>query len=719
MSETILELMPIILQHLANEYDDTSVQVLPSISEYLNHLRREVKKSKDKIDVSTLPKNSFGQATNFPPDSNFIDQQTLSLLNELLKNVILKMKYDDSAEGVNGQEESDVDFLDLRGKLKVIQDQVAAIDSVLYSDGMAYVITNSLEGSTSKKWQQVELGLYELTAFGESLKNNSIPSIRGVESYASKKFHELFIKMVNSNVVAINHPSIQLLYIELINRNSAVFTASQPELLRRVLEIYVSPLGIHNTDKRVQVRAWYLFFKFVKASRSLLGDISENIFNSLEPLLKIKAEVPTTSNADDSSEMSADGANEEGHFENQLYLFELCGVLFYSTPNQDVGYTLTQRLLQPIYADIEYCLGQNFIQDVQVSLQVHHNMMAIGTFARGFESSRTSIAQQSTKKAAQELKNLAQAVITVLERMQKLEVIRDASRFAFAGLISLLGVEILNETTRLISVLLNETKITEFSDFLGFLGQLVHTFRSEIGVFEMFSSLIQPLIERCLMLLKECDNEASTGSTDANFLKRDLRRAYLQFLFNVFNNNLSAIFITENNRQAFEAMTQSVLHYAGDLFDSQSQKSAIVVLSKMLVVWGEGEVMADSSSGSVPSSNNTSGASEIFGKGMKVSGFDNQFIFEQYTRVCWELPAKQGFSIRDAQIRIIVGELALLQKSVAERKGDIYYTYLAERYFPAIGLPANLVQEYVSHLSRLSGKDFKKFLVDFIARVSQ
>lgn len=711
--QLLMEIMPIVLQFLSNEYDDTSSQMFQCLGEYLTFVRKESKKEKAKVDTSNFTKNTSGQFLDFPADSNFVPQSRLSLLSHMLNKIIMKMKYDPTTDWTGGEDESESEFLDIRNRLKVLQDQIAAIDQDLFTDGISSVINSSLEATDNKSWQDIELGLFEFSAFSDSLKNGSVTLIRGTETKPSRTLYELFVKMVYSGVVHVNHPSIQLLYIELVNRHTAFFTADRTDLLNKTLEVFVSPLGVHNSNKKVQVRSWYLFYKFVKAVRNFVGGIAEQLFNSISSLLEIKAgPVSTNSNTNNGGGNDSGSENEDdddGVFSSQLYLFELCGVLFGSVTNEEQGHILSQRLLQPIFNDIERCINQqNILHDRQLAAQVHHDLMAIGTFAKGFDDLAGNTSGTSkTNKPVQELKNATQVIIVVLERMASLEVIRSSARYAFSRLIPLLGVDILGEISRLINALLEGSEVRELEDFLSFLGQLVHTFKSEYGIFEMFNSLISPFVNRMIIVLGECTKEASTGSTDAILLKRNLRKAFLHFIFNLLNNNMGAILVTENNTMAFSNIMECIFLFSSDMDDPQVQKLAISTLSKMLPIYGDGEVKPD------PASTDT----EIFGKGMIVNGFNDQFVFEQYTRVCWELPSKPGFNIRDAQTRLVVSEAAALQRAIYERKGPVYVTYLSGQYFPSIGLPDDMAQDYLNNLSQLASKDFKKYFIDFLSRV--
>lgn len=697
------EFVPTIIHFLSNEYDDTSSQVFPALLEYLAFARKESKQEKAKVDTSQLQRNAAKQIVNFPADSNFISTERRTILQQLLPKIILKMKYDEDTPWTGGEDESESEFIEIRARLKVLQDSIASIDMDLYIDGIVEVVMSSLDPSKVSSWRDVELGLYELSAFSESLKNGAIAVVKGIETRASRTLYDLFFKMIESNVVQMDNPSIQLHYIELVNRHSSFFNASNTDALAKTLDTFVSPLGVHNKNRRVQVRSWYLFFRFLKSIRNLVGDIAENVFTSLQSLLEIKAVVPIK---EDSSEISSDAAAEAGSFDSQLYLFELCGLLFASSDNK---ISLVQRLLQPIYADVERCL-QIPSSDPLTSLQVHHDLMALGTFARGYNDTGFGAAANSDEINAKPLepqvfavfKTATQVVITALERLGKFEVIRDAARFSIARLIPVLGMEILPEVTRLISCFLEQCKIDELMDFLGFLGHLVHKFRTQVGVYEMFDSLMTPLFGRISQALDEGDAVAAGGSTDAVILKKSLRRAYLQFIFNVLNNQMGALFFSKSNTNIYEPILQSVLTFAMEIdVDQQSSKLAVLTLNKMLQVWGSGVVKPDA-----------------FNAGASVPGFET-FTYNHMSRICWEIPALPCFNPKDAQHRLLLSDIAMLQYTIYEVRRDVYLGYLQDNYFPSIGLPSEYAAEYVKTLaSAQDAKKFKPYFVQFIVTIS-
>ena len=470
--EMLNDFIPTILHFLSNEYDDTSSQVFPALSDYLSFVRRESKAAKATVDTSKLERNAARQIINFPPDSNFISAQRREILANVLPKIILKMKYDEDTTWSGGDDESETEFMDIRQRLKVLQDLIAGIDMDLYIDGIVSVVTSSFDPAKVTSWRDVELGLFELSAFSESLKNGAIAVVKGLETRASRTLYELFFKMIESNVVSMNHPSIQLHYIELVNRHSAFFNSSNQAALAKVLDIFVSPLGVNNPNKRVRIRSWYLFFRFLKSVRNMVGDIAENVFNSIRNLLEIKAELPPDDTRARSQQMLPP---------RRVHSTASCICL------SCVAYFLPRVLIKS-----RWCKGcsslcfpassadwQGNTADPLVPLQVHHDVMAIGTFARGFNDTGFGAASNSDELSSvpldpavfQVFKTATEVVITSLERLAKFEVIRDAARFSIARLIPVLGMDILPEVTRLIRCFLENCKIDELMDFLGFLGR--------------------------------------------------------------------------------------------------------------------------------------------------------------------------------------------------------------------------------------------------------
>jgi len=117
-------------------------------------------------------------------------------------------------------------------------------------------------------------------------------------------------------------------------------------------------------------------------------------------------------------------------------------------------------------------------------------------------------------------------------------------------------------------------------------------------------------------------------------------------------NRMESIFVSEGskvltseaswpwvNRSKFDAILESIVHYATDTSDATVEKVAFSVLNKMVIVWSS--PTASGSSESVTALDR--GFQDIF----------DQFVIEHLSRVCFEVPSKGTFNSNDAQSRLV------------------------------------------------------------------
>jgi len=259
------------------------------------------------------------------------------------------------------------------------------------------------------------------------------------------------------------------------------------------------------------------------------------------------------------------------------------------------------------------------------------------------------------------------------------------TRYAFARLVNVMGENILGKIPPLIGGLLRKSTTWELIDFLPFLGQLIHKFKPTIQTF--LDELMLPLISRIFESL----NKPVEGTDDV-IEQTSMRKAYLSFIMTLFNNRMESIFVSQASRSKFDAVLESIIHYATDTSDATVEKVAFGVLNKMVVVW------------STPSSEPDPLEKEFheaFG----------QFVIQHLSRVCFEVPSKTSFNSNDAQSRLVLAEIAGLQKSIFQMKGDLFVSYLQNSFFPSLGVSPEAAGEYVRALQQLDLKQFKKFFV--------
>lgn len=272
------------------------------------------------------------------------------------------------------------------------------------------------------------------------------------------------------------HPSIQLQYMELIVRYISVFELHK-ELIPRALESFVS--NCHSSHVRVRTRSWYLFQRFVKTLRTHIVDVAPTVIHAVRDLLEIKAEL---SEDGDDGMSSDDGTKNDATFDSQLYLFEAVGSLSSSTsisPERQVIFA--REIMSPIFADIEKHLSLVQNGNSRVVLQIHHDILALGTLARGFSDwapATKSSAPPPNKLVSDEFEKVAEAVLVSLETLHNFFPIREAARFAFSRMVGVLGPRLLPTLPRWINGLLSKTSSKdEIQLFLRLLEQVIHGFK--------------------------------------------------------------------------------------------------------------------------------------------------------------------------------------------------------------------------------------------------
>jgi exportin-T len=235
-----------------------------------------------------------------------------------------------------------------------------------------------------------------------------------------------------------------------------------------VLEFFVGPYGIRSKEPTVQLRSWYLFERLLVKIHPYISSMVEQVLLSFMDLLVIHI---TPKNAMfQSQDSDSDNESEQDVvFDSQLYLYQSAGLLIACMSKLDVAETLLQSLISNIKSRF-----QIVNPDQLVIMNIHHTIMAIGDIAKGFDSaSRNSGEQLGTRIFGP----AAETINEALERFEEYNIVRDATRYAFARLVNVMGRNILEKIPPLIGGLLRKSTTSELIDFLPFLGQLIHKFK--------------------------------------------------------------------------------------------------------------------------------------------------------------------------------------------------------------------------------------------------
>ncbi|CAG8571231.1 11366_t:CDS:10 [Funneliformis mosseae] len=659
-------LLPFLLKFLANEYDDVSCAVFSFVSALLTFFKKQ--------------KKQVGSLTG--PQLEFLDS--------LLKVIVIKMKYDDETdwEGAEDEEMEEAEFLEMRKNLKAFFDAIFNIDESLFTSYVHTAVVNTLEKyqmvENSVDWRELELALHVLLLYGEAFKGPLVFVMKhNNEIVAFTPLGQMVSRMIQCNVSTFQHPAIPLIFFENVVRYYQFFEV-QPDCIPSILEAFVDSRGLHNSILQIRTRSWYLFYRFVKLLKSRMGPYVENVLTSIQDLLVVQADLSSV----DASEgaITRDQAMEGG-FDDQIYLFETVGTLITveSIP-ADRQTEFAKIVISPLLADIERNLTTELSEPKDLNvLQLHHLIMAVGSIGKGFPEAPKNEAPNAQWVVL--LKQSTEAILVVLKALSRFEIIRDAARFAFARLVNILGVEVLPYLPELITGLLNECQVSELLDSLPFIGLLSYKFNPSI--YDILNELIGPLIIKVFFVL----NQTPSG-TDEAVLLLNLRKAYLSFILSLLNGGMDAVFVSDLNQPRLENILQSVVHYASDLVDLPSARTAFSILLKTVTLWG---------SPIQTSTNNVD-------SGRSLPGFE-QFMYEHILRICFEVPMKPAFNITDGQSVLVLNEIPGIIRTMYSQRGHELIDYLRR-----VWLPQNLADEFVQALQQLDQKGFKTYFRTFVQR---
>lgn len=659
----IYDLIPYVLTFLANEYDETSAAVFPAVNDVLTMIRKSGRR----------------------------DESTMNILSSLLQAIVLKMKYDETSEwGEDSDAVEDAEFGELRAKLKSYQDVIQVIDFGLYTSVVTNLVNTSLRDIQKNDWRQLELALYTLFHYGEALRSaKTLSKEAALRERGQAELNDMISRVVNSDASAYPHASIQDHFFEIAVRYCAFFEERPAELMK-VLAAFIDHRGLHNPTSSVQYRSWYLFSRFVKALATKIGDarIGRQVLDAIQDLLVIAMPVSDDIGSDTDSDSGMTPTGKSDPFENRLYLFEAVGTLVsIKAVSLEEQAQLGTAVMTPLFTNIEKAVSQGST-DRSKRLFLQHNIMAIGRFAQGFPTDHRS---KSTGRQWDVLfEQASEYILAAFESQVAHANIRDATRFAFARIVNVQDSRMAAKMPRLVNGMIEKSDITQLAEFLPFLGQMI--FKLKPDAHSVLDEAMSPLFNRLFQLLG-----SPVDGTDDIINLAELRKAYLMFILTIFGNEHETVFVSTRNQAAFESFINSVVHYASDTADASTQKIAFSVLREMLTAWCTRTV--------TPTAGDDIPAQSSQGP---LAGFDD-FLHGTIIPLCFEVPAKPAFNLKDATTTQVVGEIATVQRSIIQIQG----VACIQNYLKGVGLGVGKVEEYGVALKTMDAKRFKAFFKQF------
>ena len=486
--------------------------------------------------------------------------------------------------------------------------------------------------------------------------------------------------------------------MEISVRYSSFFQKHQ-QYIDGMLETFVRLA--HSSNAKIKLRAWYLTLRYVRDLRLHLSSSASILLRSITDLLMVKAELPEQADMDEMS--SDDGTHVDSVFDTQLYLFEaagcICGIPSIGSEEQVAS---LHSVSQPLVESIRRRLETGRTLTPLDSVQLHHDLVALGTVARGYSDWLRSNASSQTEMnlaVRAEFVRIEEATLLALKTFGTSREIREAANHNFTRLVGIIGGPMLTKLPEWVEgLLIPSATPNEVAEVLRMLGQIVFMFKGTGAVY--LEALLTPLLQRVITGL----SVKPEGTDEANVLM-DLKRDYLEFLVAILANDLSDIIVSDKNQPFFDTIIGTLEHFGRDPTDLRTAKTALQVLNRMASIWG-GHGVAE-----VQNQVNGNGVTSQ----KALPGFD-EFMMTRFSPVTWALATEPSFNPRDAQARSVLSEAASLQLSIYDKTGDKYLVWLRDNELKRMGMEQNMINSYLSNLSELDIKAFRAYFAQLVTQ---
>ncbi|GAA5891828.1 hypothetical protein JCM6882_007375 [Rhodosporidiobolus microsporus] len=658
-------------------------------------------------------------------DDPTMSETKRAFLTELLKVGIEKMRYGEEVEwemSLEGEEEEEqVAFAEMRKNLRVLTDGIAWIDPSLYADAVQTIIGETFAAYAANpqgvSWQRVELALAMLYGFGQAISAAGpgsfvvvpAPEVQRAKretdyridykQYPLSPLGAMMLRACDSKVVEHPHPAVGLQMFEVAVRYCDFFKIC-PEFITVLLPSFLDQHGLHQPDSAVQARVFYLFNRFIYNAKAIVqanvsGELVSTILTGMQDLLVITAALPDSDPP--SLDLLTKAASTPSFFDAQLYLFETVGTLISilnQVPDQQV--VLLNAVLDPLLKDLQANVRPAAASeaDFNAVLKAHHLIMAAASVAKGFPdlSARVPTAQGAWVEV---FKAATEAILASAKIMGSFVVIRDAARFAFNRIVATTGQAVLPLIPTFIDCLVGEITFPELADLLSFLGLLVAKYK--IAFLDMLDTLLLPVFNRVFHFL-----QLPIAGTDDMVQHSTLRRAYFNFILSICGAGLQEVFYSEKNKAHLQSILTSIIHYISTDSLAPDQRYGFGVLNKLVLLWVEPYRVPTAPPLNPPP------------QPSPVPGFE-QFLYQNAVKVCFEVPMRAEFDYSDAQSVSVIGEIALLLKTLLQKRAQEFVEFMTAQFFPSIACPPEASAQFMTALQEApDGKQFKKFLIEWL-----
>ena len=178
--QLLASFLPHLLRFFADIFDEVCSTVLAAMNDVLSFLRR----------------TGQGEAAS---------AQRAAMLLPILKAIFSKMRYDDTADwGQEDEQTDEAEFQDLRKRLASLQSVIAGADEQLYIEAISSLVHETFgrlrTESSQLNWRDLDLALHEVFLMGElAVKGGGLYQKNKPNSPAAEKLIRMMLEMVESS----------------------------------------------------------------------------------------------------------------------------------------------------------------------------------------------------------------------------------------------------------------------------------------------------------------------------------------------------------------------------------------------------------------------------------------------------------------------------------------------------------------------------------------
>lgn len=582
----------------------------------------------------------------------------------ILYVVINKYKYDLTTD-FSSQGEDEALFLEYRKSLKVLFDNLAMLDLNLVFSRTKSVIVSTLNQWRNLSFNDVEVAITFMYLLGEVIPNCQ-GNMSGNASDKKAEMNEMLHLLVTSGVSRQGHVAVILQFFETVVRFEKFFN-QEPQHIPEILAAFLDERGLRNNDPHVRSRASYLFSRFVKCLKSHMSNYTEGILKELHDLLIL----PFPINGVSSSLVTPD---------DQLYLYETAAILIvlgnFEPRNKLI---ILKSLLMPVAEKFEMFLRKlpatlDEQQRCEIAKCMHHAIAVTSRTSKAFSNQHTMKSNGCVEVYLQAL----QIFLGALNLPYEQATLQSAVRQYLHRMVVCLESEVLPYFPVATKQLLKSSDIRSIQEFIPLINQIISKFKKEVVPFvqEIFMPFVTAIFNALSTPIDENDQPAQNE-------RQLLQRSYFLFISVIVSNNITEVMATQS-MQNLEQVLLTVIQGAVDFPDPVAQKTCFSILKKMVELWG-------GSNG--------------------LTGFVD-FMYNNIVPACFMAPLKETFDLNDAQTILALSESALCLKTVLDKRGVEFVTFLKNSYLPTLHISPEKIEEYCQALGSDS-KAFKNYLKFF------